>query len=72
MSSCYNLGMTTTTATETTTTSADECYYCGTTRPVDPTRGCAHRNGELPCVPRRFFRGSTAVVRAALRAVGLQ
>ena len=61
--------MTTTTAT---TPSADECYYCGTVRPVDPARGCAHRNDELPCVPRRFFRGPTAVVRAALAAAGLR
>jgi hypothetical protein len=52
--------------------SADECYYCGTVRPVNPERGCGHRNGELPCVPRRFFRGSTAVVRAAMKAAGLR
>ena len=70
---CYNVGMTTTPATETNTfPSPDECYYCGTVRPVDPAYGCVHRNGELPCVPRRFFRGSTAVVRAAMAAAGLR
>ena len=50
----------------------DECYYCGTTKSVNPERGCAHRSGELPCVPRRFFRGSTLEVRAAMKAAGLQ
>lgn len=59
-----------TTPTTTTTTGA-ECFYCGTARPVDPQRGCGHRGGELPCVPRRFFRGSTAEVRAAMEAAGL-
>ncbi len=52
--------------------SPDECYYCGATKPVDPERGCAHRNGELPCVPRRFFHGSSAEVRAAMEAAGLR
>lgn len=59
-------------ATTPTTTTEDQCYYCSTVRPVDPERGCAHRNGELPCVPRRFFRGTTAVVRAAMEAAGLR
>ena len=67
----FNFLMTTTQRTDEFPT-ADECYYCATTKPVDPKRGCAHRNGELPCVPRRFFRGSTAVVRAAMQAAGLR
>jgi len=42
----------------------DECYYCGT---LNPTAGCAQRNGENPCVPRRLLRGSTQEVREAVR-----
>lgn len=50
----------------------NECYYCGTNNPINPTVGCPQRNGENPCVPGRLFMGSTPEVRKALREAGLR